>query len=194
MENLSIRQVDPLDRKRAVAVQVTAFCADPLTRWSYPDSRQYIECFTRFVDVFIGPSLEHGTCDVAGDFAGVSFWLPVGVPVDFEALETVVRETFEPRRRDDLFSLFELMDRYAPEGPHWHLGKIGVDPRCRRSGVGSQLMAYRLTQCDDQAQSAYLESSNSANIPFYERLGFEVLAEIQAGSSPTLYPMLRRPR
>jgi hypothetical protein len=55
-------------------------------------------------------------------------------------------------------------------------------------------MACRLTQCDDQAQTAYLESSNSANIPAYERLGFEVHAEIQAGSSPTLCSMLRRPR
>ena len=194
MDDVSIRQVDAIDRDRAVAVQVTAFCADPLTRWAYPDSRQYIECFTRFVDVFIGPSLEHGTCDVAGDFAGVSFWLPVGVPVNFEALETVVRETFEPSRRDDLLSLFELMGRYAPEAPHWHLGKIGVDPTCRGSGVGSRLMAYRLDQCDRPGQSAYLESSNPENIPFYENLGFEVLAEIQVGSSPTLYPMLRRPR
>ena len=194
MDGLSFRQVDTAERARAVAVQVTAFCADPLTRWAYPDSQQYIECFTRFVDVFIGPSLEHGTCDVAGDFFGVSFWLSADVPVDFESLEVVVRETFDPRRRDELFSLFELMERFAPEGPHWHLGKIGVDPTRRRLGVGSRLMAQRLARCDEQALPAYLESSNRENVPFYERLGFELLSEIQVGSSPTLYPMLRRPR
>ncbi|HMK92418.1 MAG TPA: hypothetical protein VK576_05420, partial [Thermoleophilia bacterium] len=145
---LSFRQVDTAERARAVAVQVTAFCADPLTRWAYPDSQQYIECFSRFVDVFIGPSLERGTCDVAGDFLGVSFWLSADVPVDFESLEVVVRETFDPQRRDELLSLFELMEGYAPKDPHWHLGKIGVDPCCRGLGVGSRLMGHRLSQCD----------------------------------------------
>jgi ribosomal protein S18 acetylase RimI-like enzyme len=194
MGSLSIRQVDGATRHRAVAVQVTAFCADPLTRWAYPDSRQYLDCFARFVDVFVGPSLDHGTCDVVGDFAGVAFWLPVGVPVDFGALEAVVRDTLERQRRDELFSLFELMDRYAPDGPHWHLGKVGVDPAYRRMGLGSRLMAYRLSMCDAQGLSAYLESSNRENLSFYERLGFEVLGEIQVGSSPALFPMLRQPQ
>jgi GNAT superfamily N-acetyltransferase len=194
MRSLDIRQVDAASRSRAVAVQVTAFCADPLTRWAYPDSRQYIECFTHFVDVFIGPSLDCGTCDVLGDFAGVAFWLPVDVPVDFEALEVVVRDTFEPQRRDELFALFELMEHCAPDGPHWHLGKVGVDPACRRTGIGSQLVGYRLGMCDAQGLPAYLESSNPENLSFYGRLGFEVLGEIQVGSSPTLFPMLRQPQ
>jgi GNAT superfamily N-acetyltransferase len=165
MEDLSVREVGAGERARTVAVQVTAFCADPLTRWSYPDSKQYIECFTRFVDVFIGPSLEHGTCDVIGDFLGVSFWLPIDVPVDFESLQMVVRETFEPQRRDELLALFELMERYAPEGPHWRLGKVGVDPAHRNVGAGSRLVAHRLSRCDEQGLPAYLESSNAQNIP-----------------------------
>jgi hypothetical protein len=31
-------------------------------------------------------------------------------------------------------------------------------------------------------------------VPLYERHGFEVVGSIQAGSSPTIVPMLRRPR
>lgn len=38
---------------------------------------------------------------------------------------------------------------------------------------------------------AYLESSNPLNVPLYERFGFEVIAEIQTGDSPTIWPMLR---
>jgi hypothetical protein len=41
---------------------------------------------------------------------------------------------------------------------------------------------------------AYLESSNPRNISLYERHGFEIIGLIQAGGSPTLTPMLRRPR
>lgn len=40
----------------------------------------------------------------------------------------------------------------------------------------------------------YLESSNPRNIPFYERLGFERLGAIQAGTFPQIVPMLRKPR
>jgi hypothetical protein len=55
-------------------------------------------------------------------------------------------------------------------------------------------MAYALARCDCDHAPAYLESSNPRNIPFYRRYGFEPLGAIQAGSSPTLVPMLRRPR
>ena len=41
---------------------------------------------------------------------------------------------------------------------------------------------------------AYLESSNPANVPLYQRHGFEVLGEIQVGSSPPVFPMYRPPR
>ena len=39
--------------------------------------------------------------------------------------------------------------------------------------------------------AAYLESSNPRNIPRDEKFSFEVVAEIQAGSSPTVRAMLR---
>ena len=54
---------------------------------------------------------------------------------------------------------------------------IGVDPAHQGKGT-----------------PAYLESTNSANIPLYERHGFEVLATIQVGSSPPIFPMLRSAR
>jgi hypothetical protein len=38
------------------------------------------------------------------------------------------------------------------------------------------------------------ESTNPRNVPLYERHGFERLGTIQSGSSPPLFPMLRRPR
>jgi hypothetical protein len=41
---------------------------------------------------------------------------------------------------------------------------------------------------------AYLESSNLRNVPLYERHGFKVLGTIQAGGSPPITPMLRKPR
>jgi hypothetical protein len=41
---------------------------------------------------------------------------------------------------------------------------------------------------------AYLEATSARNLPLYQRHGFEALGTIQAGDSPVITPMLRRPR
>jgi hypothetical protein len=42
--------------------------------------------------------------------------------------------------------------------------------------------------------AAYLESSNPAKVPLYERHGSVILGTIQVGSSPPIFPMLRAAR
>jgi hypothetical protein len=64
---------------------------------------------------------------------------------------------------------------------------IGVDPSQQRKG-------YTLIPCDREKKPAHLESSNPRNFPLYERHGFEVVGTIQAGTSPPIFPMLRKPR
>lgn len=59
---------------------------------------------------------------------------------------------------------------------------------------GSTLLRHALARCDRDHVPAYLESSNPANVPLYERHGFAVLDTIQVGSSPPIFPMLRSAR
>jgi ribosomal protein S18 acetylase RimI-like enzyme len=86
------------------------------------------------------------------------------------------------------------MAGYHPAEPHWYLPLIGVDPTHQNRGYGSALLRHALLQCDRDHVAAYLESSNPANIPLYERHGFTVLGTIQVGSSPPITPMLRAAR
>jgi ribosomal protein S18 acetylase RimI-like enzyme len=60
-----------------------------------------------------------------------------------------------------------------------------------RQGYGSTLMDHGVLVCDVQNIAAYLDSTNPANIPFYERVGFKVVGEIHVGASPVLTRMLR---
>ena len=90
--------------------------------------------------------------------------------------------------------VFEQMDGFHPEAPCWYLPLIGVDPTSQGRGYGSALLRYALEHVDRAGAPAYLESSNPRNVALYERHGFEVLGKIQAGSSPTVVPMMRRPR
>jgi hypothetical protein len=55
-------------------------------------------------------------------------------------------------------------------------------------------MKHALVPCDLDHKLAYLEASNPKNIPLYERHGFELLGVIQVGTSPPIFPMLRKPR
>jgi ribosomal protein S18 acetylase RimI-like enzyme len=94
----------------------------------------------------------------------------------------------------DFFPVFEQTSRFHPSEPHWYLPLTGVDPLQQGKGFGSALLQHALIQCDLDSKSAYLESTSPKSVPFYKRHGFEVLGKIQAGKSPPIFPMLRRPR
>ena len=64
---------------------------------------------------------------------------------------------------------------------HWYLPLIGVDPFHQRKGYGSALLRHVLRLCDRDGTPAYLESTNPANVPLYERHGFRVLATSSGG-------------
>ncbi|MCA1589088.1 MAG: GNAT family N-acetyltransferase, partial [Acidobacteria bacterium] len=91
-----------------------------------------------------------------------------------------------------LNGVFEQMEKYHPKESHWYLPMIGVDPSHQGNGVGSALIAEALKRVDDDKSIAYLESSNPRNISLYKRHGFEVIGEIQVGTSPVMRPMLRK--
>jgi ribosomal protein S18 acetylase RimI-like enzyme len=186
----TVDAIAPADVERAVAVLTLAFSADPITRWTYPQPVQYLALFPVLVRAFGGGAFAEGTARHVADYAGAALWLPPGKEPDQAALEASL-----PQGREDEFAaFFEEMASYHPHEPHWYLPLIGVDPSRRRNGYGAALLQDTLRRCDQDHVAAYLESTNPANVPLYQRHGFEVLGTIQAGSSPPLFPMLRPAR
>ena len=190
----AVETTDSSLAEQAVAVIVLAFSSDPAARWSYPDPDQYLQHFPDIVRAFGGNAFVHGTAFHVGRIAGAALWLPPGVRPDEEALASVLRRSVPAARQETVFAVFEKMGRYHPQEPHWYLPLIGVDPVHQGYGHGSALLQHALRRCDADHVPAYLESSNRANVPLYERHGFEVLTTIQVGSSPPIFPMLRAAR
>jgi ribosomal protein S18 acetylase RimI-like enzyme len=182
------------DVEQAVAVIVLAFSADPVARWSYPDAHRYLVHFPAIVRAFGGRAFAHGTGHHVDGFAGAALWLPPGIDPDQETLGTILQESVAAERQAEVFAVLEQMGSYHPSEPHWYLPLIGVDPARQHKGYGSALLDHTLLQCDRDHAPAYLESTNPANIPLYERHGFKVLSTIQVGSSPPIFPMLRAAR
>lgn len=194
MTDSSVHIVPAGDEPRAVATIVMAFATDPMTRWSMPDPATFLARFPDIVRAFAGNAFAVGTAHQTGDYAGAAIWLGPGEESDVGALVGVLEEVMSPERFAEGGALFEQMDAFHPREPHWYLPLIGVDPAKQGRGYGARLMQHALAECDRAGLPAYLESSNPANIPFYETHGFAVIGEIQSGTSPVMYPMLRRPR
>jgi GNAT superfamily N-acetyltransferase len=173
---------------------VLAFAADPVARWCWPESRQYLASMPAFTLAFGGGAFARGSAYRTEDGGGAALWLPPGVHPDEDALGQIVEETVSPSMRGDLMSMMEQMGQCHPEEPHWYLPLIGVDPAHQGKGHGTALMAHALERCDREGVLAYLESTNPRNITLYLRHGFKPVAQIQVGTSPTVVPMLRHPR
>ncbi|MER8828835.1 GNAT family N-acetyltransferase [Mesorhizobium sp. M0938] len=194
MKSPTVRVMAAADEDSAVEIIVLAFAADPMARWIWPHAHAYLAAMPRMARAFGRRAFSNGSAFCTDGYAGTALWLPPGVHSDEEELGAVLESTVESSLAPETAAIFEQMATYHPTEPHWYLPLIGVDPAHQGEGHGDALMAYALAQCDRDHAPAYLESSNPRNIPFYQRHGFEPLGAIQVGSSPTLVPMLRRPR
>lgn len=189
-----IRTALPMDQASTIGVLTLAFSGDPMARWSLPDPAKYLAIFSSVVKAFGGSAFEKGTAYIANGFTGAALWLPPGARSDEETLKKLFDENTDDGIKNDMQGIFEQMEKFHPTEPHWYLPMIGVDPTHQGGGVGSALMTEALKAVDRDGSIAYLESSNPRNISLYERHGFEVIGNIQSGSSPVVRPMLRKAR
>lgn len=194
MESPAVRPVPQGEEELAVATIVLAFADDPVARWTWSRSRDYLDGMPKLVRAFGGNSFAQGAALCSGDYAGAALWMPPGIQPDEEKLGQAIQSTVEPSRHEEVFYTFEQMAKFHPEEPHWYLPLIGVDPAQQGKGLGAALLTQVLERCDRDGTQAYLESTNPRNITLYLRNGFVPLGEVQAGSSPKLIPMLRKPR
>ncbi len=181
------------DEASFLATLTLAFATDPMTRWSWPDPAVYLDSFPGFARAFGGAAFRSGTAHRIKGFSGAALWLPPGAEPDGEALGTLMQATVPGERLMEGWQVMQQMIAFHPKEPHWYLPLIGIDPQYQGRGLGGHLLRHALALADRDGKSAYLESSNPRNIAFYERHGFVPLGRIQAGSSPTLVPMLRQP-
>ncbi len=184
----------PSDEGPIIDVLVRANWEDPAARWVWPDSQQFLMHFPSFVRAFGGKAFAHGSAYYVDGYIGAALWLPPDVHPDENALITLVQQTVSEQIQKDVFAVFEQMGRYHPSEPHWYLPLMGVDPSQQSKGFGSALLQHTLIEFDRDNKLAYLESSNPRNIPLYKRHGFELLGTIETGTSPSIAPMLRRPK
>lgn len=68
--------------------------------------------------------------------------------------------------------------KHHPNFPFLHLWYIGVNPDFQGQAKGTELMAQIMHDAKELKLPIYLETSNPKNFPFYEKLGFKMISEM----------------
>lgn len=182
------------DEDSATATLVIAFSSDPIARWFLRDPRRYLTYWPRTIKAMAGSAFGAGTADSISDCCGVALWVPPDAGSDFEALAAIAAEAVAESDQEEVFGFMEQMDEYHITERHWYLPFIGVDATKQGGGLGSALLRHAGARCDRDGLPAYLEASSPRNRRLYAAHGFEELGVIQVGSSPPMWPMVRKPR
>jgi ribosomal protein S18 acetylase RimI-like enzyme len=184
-------QVAADQRSAVLATLVSAFAADPVERWLYPDEQQYRTHFPRFLDAYGGRSFAQGTVWAATDLKAVALWLPPGSEADGGAIVSVLTESVSTDKHEEMYDVLGQMEAAHPTYPHWYLPWLGVDGSSQGRGLGDSLLGYCLEFVDRAGLPSYLETPNPRTVPFYQRHGFTVTGTTVSPTCPPLTFMTR---
>jgi ribosomal protein S18 acetylase RimI-like enzyme len=159
-----------------------AFVVEPAVLWSYGAHGDLAARFGRLFEIWEESFVESGMLWEAGDALGAAGLIPPdgldGLDGLDDALVRIVNEVAGDAEKCQTF--WTWMESMKPQEPMWHIEHVGVDPDHQGGGIGSALVKLGLARAEEDGIPAYLEAGNPRNVPLYERLGFEVIAEANA--------------
>jgi len=196
--SVDARAATVADLPAAVETLARAFYADPVWSWAFPDPERRLEQHRALWRVVAESALGYESAWLVGDCAAVALWIPPGQPElrpeDEERVESLLREMLGAGAARVL-ETFERFDAAHPhDEPHFYLSLLATNPDHSGRGLGMGLLAANLARIDAAGMPAFLESTNPANTPRYERLGFSVCGEFELpDDAPGVTQMWRDP-
>ena len=177
----------------------------PAFRAVFPDPVRRARALLPFFTATVADAVRAGTVHVALDgpvVLGAAVWLPPGAFPWSARRQAAAAPAFlrvlaaHPSRFPTVLRYGMAAQRAHPEDDHWYLVALGVRAEARRAGLGRRLLAPVLERADHDMVPCYCETSDRANVAFYERLGFGVvdddLALVPGG--PSHVALRREPR
>lgn len=189
------------DVRAAARLLARAFAADPIIAHYLAGSRRrrlgYPAFFRTNLHEFFPLGGVYGLTGSNG-LAGVAAWMPPGrepgTPDRHARLNSSIVRALYPRTGGALFEGFAGMAPLHPAEPHWYLAFVGIEPTLQGSGRGARLLAPVLERADADGVLCYLETPFPGTIAFYQRLGFQTIAETRPFAAPaSVWTMIRRP-
>jgi GNAT superfamily N-acetyltransferase len=182
MEVVPLAEAQLEDAGRALAL---AFQDDPLQSYVLPDPEQrvlrspaHFAALLRFGHLFGEVYTTTATPE------GAAIWQPPGVEVTPERAVSAGLDRLPAHigadameRLGRVLDYLEASHRRDVPPEHWYLMIVGVVPARQGQGVGRALLQPVLNRADSASLPCYLDTAQPRNLPFYQKLGFRVVAE-----------------
>ncbi len=172
-------------QERAAAAALAASHADyPAFRHVFPHPARRRRALPPFFAAAVRDAVPFGAVYAALERSkalAVAVWLPPGafpwsVGRKLRATPSFVRVfAADPGAFRAFMRYGSNAERHHPREQHWYLVVLGVRPEAQRRGLGRRLIAPVLERADHEGMACYLETSDRANVPYYERFGFSVI-------------------
>lgn len=175
-----------------------AYRCDPLMTWVFPQEEHRLEAAAAWLGVAVERYLARGEVDVVRDdgLAAVALWrLPetsLDGPETLPTARGVLRAVVGAEHAAAVARGFALAREQAPvpAHPHAYLHFLAVAPGSQRRGLGGRLLDDVLSRTRSLGVPLRLETTNPANVPFYEAHGLRVRAEARLGDTgPVLWAL-----
>ena len=185
----------------AAAALSRAFHDDPLQIYTLPDPAERAALSPALFAAALRYGLLFGeVLTTAGSPVGTAIWLgPDGwditpekaMAAGFDRLGGEIGEDAAERFFTTLAAA-EPYHRSAVPPMHWYVMVIGVAPEAQGKGLARALLQPMIDRALAAGQPCYLETANPTNVAFYERLGFDRVAEIIEPQSGLRFWTFRR--
>jgi len=197
MERSSLgRAATSKDVHAVAACLACAFYDDPLWgRWTFPDEATRYERVYELMRFWTAAAARYPWVRMTDNAEAAAVWIPPGEPEmtaeEESGFATLIGELVGGRA-GELNDLLDRFDEHHPKGPpHYYLSLWGTHRDHAGRGVGSALIRDNLARIDREGMPAYVESSNPANLPRYEALGFTQTGEFGPDGGPVVTTMWR---
>lgn len=179
-------RVERLDSARAAAagrVLTASHSNYPGFAFMFPEPEARARALRPFMVATAYDAALHGHPLAAVDddgVLGVALWMaPGGFPLTTSRKARMAPALLRvgwaaPRGFGRFIKVGASLERAFPSQPCWYLEAMGVHPRSQRRGVGTQLIEPVLQRADEDRMPCYLQTSDPANVAYYERFGFTV--------------------
>ncbi len=192
---MTVERLTDATREEIIDVLAAAFRDYPVMRYALSDaSDEYDARLRELIGFFCDARLTRGW-PVLGirDGQTLAAAALVSEPRDVPAPPELKRKHLRVARIIGR-AAFDRMAQYErqstghePESPHYFLGMIGVAPGHQGKGYGLALLeaVQALSEGDADSTGVTLSTEDPANVPYYQRVGYRVVAEADIGDIHT---------
>ncbi len=177
---------------RAALTLSAAFADDPLMRHVFPDDPRRERRIKILHRPLLNACAAHGGVEFVGDGAAIAAWVagskvPLGIADSLAVGMGRIPVLTPPAALRRLLRHDHEAERAVTSGMsglHFaYLWVVGVAPRSQGLGFGRAVIEQTVKAMSGRFHYCALKTETAANVPIYERIGFEIFAQTDIPSS-----------